>query len=71
MGYSAITGQLQLIWKYLHVEPTALGLGWDRWFIFLRHAGASPGPLNVIESLFLLGAVFFGFLTWRSVHNAE
>jgi hypothetical protein len=70
MGYSAITGQLQLIWKYLHVEPTALGLGWDRWFIFLRHAGASPVPLAAIASLFLLGAVVFGFLTWRSVRNA-
>ena len=71
MSYSPITGQLRLIWKYLHVQPTALGLGWDRWFVFLRDAGASPSTLNGIASIFLIGALLFGFLTWRSLRSAS
>jgi hypothetical protein len=69
MSYSPITGQLQLIWKYLHVEPTAVGLGWDRWFVLLRAAGATPSLLTGITSLMLAGALIFGLLTWRSVRN--
>ena len=71
MSYSPITGQLRLIWKYLHVQPTALGLGWDRWFVFLRDAGASPSTLTGIASIFLIGALLFGFLTWRSLRSAS
>lgn len=67
MSYSPITGQLRLIWKYLHVKPAGLGLGWDRWFVFLHAAGASPVPLAVIASLFLVGTLVFGLLTWKSV----
>jgi len=70
MGYSPITGQLQLIWKYLHYHPHRLGLGWDRWFVFLHDAGASPRPLIGIASFFLLGAVIFGYLTWKSVRQS-
>jgi hypothetical protein len=69
MSYSPITGQIQLIWKYLHVEPTAVGLGWDRWFVLLRAAGASPSLMTGIASLLLAGAFIFGFLTWRSVRD--
>lgn len=71
MSYSPITGQLRLIWKYLHVSPAGQGLGWDRWFVFLRDAGASPSLLYGIASLFLLGALGFGLLTWRSVRGAS
>lgn len=67
MSYSPITGQLRLIWKYLHVKPAGLGLGWDRWFVFLHAAGASPVPLAIIASIFLVGALGFGLLTWKSV----
>jgi hypothetical protein len=70
MSYSAIAGQIHLIWKYIHVPPAALGLGWDRWFVFLRDSGASPFPLIGIASLFLLGALVFGHLTWKSVRGA-
>ena len=69
MSYSPITGQLQLIWKYLHVEPTAVGLGWDRWFVLLRAAGASPSLMTGITSLMLAGALIFGLLTWRAVRR--
>jgi hypothetical protein len=70
MSYSPISGQIHLIWKYLHTPSAALGLGWDRWFIFLRGAGASPSTLTGIAALFLLGALVFGVLTWRSVRSA-
>ena len=71
IGYSAISGQLHLIWKYLHHQPQRLGLGWDRWFVFLHTAGASPRPLIFIGALFLLGAVIFGRLTWKSIRKYE
>ena len=69
MSYSPITGQLQLIWKYLHVQPTAVGLGWDRWFVLLRAAGASPSLMYGIASLIFAAALIFGFLTWRAVRQ--
>jgi hypothetical protein len=69
MSYSPITGQLRLIWKYLHT-PAAFGLGWDRWFVFLHGAGASPATLTMIASLFLFGALLFGVLTWKAVCSA-
>jgi hypothetical protein len=69
MSYSPITGQIHLIWKYLHVAPAGLGLGWDRWFVFLRAAGASPLLLACIASLFLLGTIPFGLMTWRAVRS--
>jgi hypothetical protein len=46
-----------------------VGLGWDRWFVLLRAAGASPSLLTGITSLMLAGALIFGLLTWRSVRN--
>jgi hypothetical protein len=69
MTYSPIAGQIHLIWKYLHVKPAQLGLGWDRWFVFLRAAGASPLPLTIIASIFLLGMLTFGHLTWKTVRS--
>jgi hypothetical protein len=69
MSYSPITGQLRLIWKYLHQAPTAFGLGWDRWFVFLRSAGANAALVDGIEAFFLLGAVLFGWMTWKSLRS--
>ncbi len=71
MSYSAVTGQLHLIWKYLHQSPTQFGLGWDRWFVFLRSAGASPTLVMQIEIAFLAGALVFGYLTWKMSKNAH
>jgi hypothetical protein len=71
MSYSPIPGQLQLIWKYLHVKPTVVGAGWDRWFLLVRAAGASPSIVTGITSLMLLAALTLGFLIWGSVRNAS
>lgn len=69
MSYSPITGQLRLIWKYLHVPSPRLGLGWDRWFVFLHAAGASWGVMIAIASLFVVGALAFGSLTWNAIRR--
>jgi hypothetical protein len=65
MRYSPISGQLRLIWKYLHQKPAGLGLGWDRWWLFLHAAGASWAVLVPIVAIFILGAVVSGMLLWR------
>lgn len=69
MSYSPISGQLHLIWKYLHVQPAALGLGWDRWFVFLRAAGADPHLLAGMVALLVAGALVCGALLWRAVEE--
>jgi hypothetical protein len=71
MGYSPITGQLRLIWKYLHQQPSVFGLGWDRWFLFLRSAGANSALVFGIESAFVACALVFGWLTWKVVWRAN
>ena len=71
MSYSPISGQLQLIWKYLRETPTAVGLGWDRWFVLLRAAGANPSLMTGIASLLMAVTLILGLLTWKSVHDTS
>lgn len=51
MSYSAITGQLRLIAKYIGGAPAPLGMGFDRWFLFATKAGV---PAWIVAALFLL-----------------
>jgi len=45
LSYS-LGGQIHLLWKYLSSsEPARLGLGWDRWFVFLHKGGVSTATL--------------------------
>jgi hypothetical protein len=45
LGYS-LTGQVELLWKYLQSgQPPTLGLGWDRWFVFLHNGAVSAATL--------------------------
>jgi hypothetical protein len=45
----SLSGQIHLFWKYLASgEPARLGLGWDRWFVFLHKAGVSTATLAVL-----------------------
>lgn len=71
MSYSPITGQLRLIWKYLHVKPAVIGGGWDRWFLLLHAAGASASIVTGITSLMLAAALVFGLLMRASVRDAS
>jgi len=70
MGYSPIAGQIRLVWKYLHAKPAALGLGWDRWLVFLHAAGANSIPLAVLALCFLLGALTFGRMSWKMLNTS-
>lgn len=48
LDYS-LHGQIDLFWRYLiSPEPARLGLGWDRWFVFLAKGGISRATLAVL-----------------------
>jgi hypothetical protein len=58
LDYS-LRGPLYLFWKYLTTgQPARLGLGWDRWFVFLHLAGISTATLASMLLLILLGFAF-------------
>jgi hypothetical protein len=55
LSYS-LSGQLHLLSSYLHSgRPARLGLGWDRWFVFLHKAGISATTLAVLALIMLVG----------------
>jgi len=55
LSYS-LSGQIHLLWKYLASgEPARLGLGWDRWFVFLHKGGVSAATLAVVGLVMLAG----------------
>jgi hypothetical protein len=55
LSYS-MSGQIHLLWKYLASSETArLGLGWDRWFVFLHKGGISATTLAVLALVMLGG----------------
>jgi len=63
LGYSSITSQAKLLMNYLSSsQPAQLGLGYDRWFVFLAKAGASRRILAYGLVLELIGLAFF---TWK------
>jgi hypothetical protein len=55
LSYS-LSGQIHLLWRYLGSgEPARLGLGWDRWFVFLHKGGVSATTLAVVGLGMLAG----------------
>jgi hypothetical protein len=55
LSYS-MSGQIHLLWKYLASSETArLGLGWDRWFVFLHKGGISATTLSVLALVMVGG----------------
>jgi len=55
LNYS-LSGQVHLFFKYLSSpEPARLGLGWDRWFVFLAKGGISRATLAVIGAAMAAG----------------
>ena len=70
LNYS-LNGQIQLFWKYLtHGQPPTLGLGWDRWFVFLHNGGVSAVTLAILASLMLAGLAISITGLARSVRSA-
>jgi len=48
--------QIHLLWKYAHSsEPARLGLGWDRWFVFLHKGGVSGATLATLGLIMIVG----------------
>jgi hypothetical protein len=63
MDYSSVTRQGLLLLHYLTTSPPApIGLGFDRWFVFLGKAGVSRGLLALGLCLEVAGLIFF---SWR------
>jgi hypothetical protein len=55
LDYS-LSGPVHLFWKYLtNAAPAKLGLGWDRWFVFLAKAGVSRATLALFGAAMLAG----------------
>lgn len=55
LDYS-LSGPVHLFWKYLTSDaPARLGLGWDRWFVFLVKAGVSRATLAVLVAGMVAG----------------
>ena len=55
LNYS-LAGQVHLFFKYLgSPEPARLGLGWDRWFVFLAKGGILRATLAVIGAAMAAG----------------
>ncbi len=55
LDYS-LAGQVRLFFKYLgSSEPARLGLGWDRWFVFLAKGGISRATLAMLAAAMAAG----------------
>jgi hypothetical protein len=55
LNYS-LSGPIHLFWKYLESsQPSRLGLGWDRWFVFLYKGGIAGSTLAVLGVAMLAG----------------
>jgi len=55
LDYS-LSGPVHLFFKYLEsAAPARLGLGWDRWFVFLAKGGVSRATLAVLGAAMLAG----------------
>jgi hypothetical protein len=58
LDYS-LSGPVHLFWKYLtNPQPARLGLGWDRWFVFLAKAGVSRATLAFLGAAMIAGLSF-------------
>jgi hypothetical protein len=55
LNYS-LAGQVRLLFKYLDsAGPARLGLGWDRWFVFLAKGGVSRATLAMLFAAMAAG----------------
>jgi hypothetical protein len=71
LGYS-LSGQIHLLLKYLGSgAPARLGLGWDRWFVFLYKGGISGVTLAVLGVGMAVGLGISVAGVARSVRSAS
>jgi hypothetical protein len=68
MDYSSVARQGRLLMHYMaSSRPAPIGLGFDRWFVFLAKAGVSRGLLAAGLCVELTGLVFFCWLLKRAL----
>ena len=71
LDYS-LSGPVHLVSKYLNSsEPARLGLGWDRWFVFLAKAGVSRPTLAMLATAMLAGLAISLLGLFKSVATTE
>jgi hypothetical protein len=71
LDYS-LAGQLHLFFKYLaSPEPARLGLGWDRWFVFLAKGGVSRATLAVLGAAMAAGFAISALGLAKSVASED
>jgi len=57
-SHSSITAQAFLFWKYLiEGDNTSIGLGFDRWFVFLHKAGVGNGVIIALAIIPIIGLI--------------
>jgi hypothetical protein len=71
LSYNPMLSQTQRLWHYLHGAPAPLGLGFDRWPVFLSKLGIKTGTLLVIAIPPLVLAIWSFWALRRSWINAE
>jgi len=77
MGYNALQVQAELLLKYMSSSaPARIGLGFDRWFVFLSKAGVNHSTLLAIGVVLagcsaLLVAALAQCVRWESVSPAR
>jgi hypothetical protein len=71
LSYS-LAGQVSLFLKYLRSsQPARLGLGWDRWFVFLAKGGISRATIAVLTSAIVAAFAISLISLAKSVAEAE
>jgi hypothetical protein len=70
LGYNALAMQAELLLKYLSShQPVRIGLGFDRWFVFLSRGGVSHRTLLALGMVMAGGAVLSIMATVRCVRR--
>lgn len=62
MDYSPLVTMSRQLWHYITAsQPASLGLGFDRWFVFLSKAGVARGTILTVLFFEFAGFLFFTF----------
>jgi hypothetical protein len=68
LDYNPLQGQLELLLKYASdATPAPIGLGFDRWFVFLHKGGVSTAWIALVGGVVAAGCLAAGWQLKRSV----
>jgi hypothetical protein len=70
LDYNPIQGQLGLLVKYASdLRPAPIGLGFDRWFVFLHKGGVSTTWLTLVGGTLAVACLFSGWQLKRGLEE--